>query len=81
MFFDRDEIHIQVFANVCYGKFIFSDPHLHKILLKYVLIFPQKNGITWYIGHTCFENFQKIMRLRMTKITFPRIIADLSCIF
>ena len=31
MFFDRYEIHIQAFGDVCYGKISFPDPHLRKI--------------------------------------------------
>ena len=59
--FDRYEIHIQAFLLFINGKFIFSNPHLHKIIFKLYMQHSTKTSENeaikhkieklWYIGH------------------------------
>ena len=69
MFFDRNEIHIQVGVLFSNGNVSFSIPHLRKIVFK---IYTQKTHKKirkknekiekiWYLGPTDFENFQFLM--------------------
>ena len=47
MFFGRDEIHIQAFANVFMEKLLFVNPHLHKLIFE---ICNQLSTTKWKIG-------------------------------
>ena len=70
MFFDRYEIHIQVFANVFMEHLSFSDPHLHENIFQICThMFTNKNRKTkrntWYLGHTFFENVRFLLSPRL----------------
>ena len=86
MFFERNEIHIQVGVLFSNGKCSIFNPHLRKIIFK---IYIQKitrqiekiekhNRTIWYLGHTDFENFRNFVRSILTKIIF---VQDDSIIF
>ena len=53
MFFDRYEIHVQAFVHFINGKWIISDPHLHKIIFEICIqnSTNKTNETTWYLEH------------------------------